>query len=878
MRLDTPEAAYTPPERKAFMLGVLILILLLIPSVNAVKIALIHNGYVAHYEDGKSKLIQLVQDISLVPKRLLTADKDLPVIKVDIKYQDWLKLEQDRNNALKNGIIAEQRNQVNATLYLNQQKYFAKVRLQGDMLDHVSNDTRWSLRFELKKKKALFESRKFALVAPNVRIHQGPSLFSKTMELADFDIIAPKNMPVRVVLNGVDWGTMFVEQAFSQSLLAVNDRTEGLIARLDIHEQTQNSAGEITRVLKPRELQRGTILGNPALSQQRQIALALLDDFLNKKRPASDVFDAKKMGQYLATVDLWGAWHALTWNNWRWYYNPHLAKFEPIQSDVAVTPAKHNWLMTPPSHDFVLSKAMLNDPIIRSHYDVAKQTLIERINQNLIPELQAYEQTLLNKLHGDSPLLAPFDLTVMKTQVMCWQSDYQGAGCQNIGQFDASLHQHMQDYAGHANWDILARFNSRSGTGVLKLVNNDKEPLHLKSITGLNRYEDRSELEEVNADFPRVLNPGETLDINLPADIVAVDLRAALASKKIATFQFKKDIAPLHFIPRPQPLNASLMGQYPFIEVNEGHWFVKPGTWQINDFLVTPDNTELVLPAGAHLEFATKAGLMVFGHLTVKGTADNPASLTKQVSSRKWSGLSVFSNEYSPKSVVRHLNISYSSNPKLGLWQPRGATYFVKTPVLLEDIHISENQSEDGLNIINGDIEINRMLITNALSDAFDCDFCVGTVNDSEFRSIGFRSGGDGIDVSGSKLTLNNVSFNGVRDKAISGGERSHLIVNTARFNNVNFGLVAKDDTKITATNITAENVKHHALMSYSKKPIFGGAILDVSQFDCLDTQCENKITVETGSVLTINGTAIDSQDLDVKGLYRTIMKSDKPR
>ncbi|WP_241652105.1 hypothetical protein [Pseudoalteromonas phenolica] len=235
-----------------------------------------------------------------------------------------------------------------------------------------------------------------------MRIHQGPSLFSKTMELADFDIIAPKNMPVRVVLNGVDWGTMFVEQAFSQSLLAVNDRTEGLITRLDIHEQTQNSAGEITRVLKPRELQRGTILGNPALSQQRQIALALLDDFLNKKRPASDVFDAKKMGQYLATVDLWGAWHALTWNNWRWYYNPHLAKFEPIQSDVAVTPAKHHWLMTPPSHDFALSKAMLDDPILRSHYDIAKQTLIERINQNLIPELQAYEQTLLNKLHGDS--------------------------------------------------------------------------------------------------------------------------------------------------------------------------------------------------------------------------------------------------------------------------------------------------------------------------------------------------------------------------------------------------------------------------------------------------------------------------------------------
>jgi hypothetical protein len=66
--------------------------------------------------------------------------------------------------------------------------------------------------------------------------------------------------------------------------------------------------------------------------------------------------------------------------------------------------------------------------------------------------------------------------------------------------------------------------------------------------------------------------------------------------------------------------------------------------------------------------------------------------------------------------------------------------------------------------------------------------------------------------------------------------------------------------------------------MSYSKKAIFGGAILHASKFSCLDALCDNKISVETNSELTIDGVAIETQALDVKGLYRTIMKSDKPR
>lgn len=238
---------------------------------------------------------------------------------------------------------------------------------------------------------------------------------------------------------------------------------------------------------------------------------------------------------------------------------------------------------------------------------------------------------------------------------------------------------------------------------------------------------------------------------------------------------------------------------------------------EIDDYLVTPDNTDVVIPPGTTLKFARNAGLMVFGTLNSKGTSSAPVTMTRQQHTFKWSGLSVFAKEQNTTHHLDHLNISYASSPKLGLWQPRGAIYFVKGNINMRTVQITDNQSEDGLNIINADIDIYDLTIKYALSDAFDCDFCTGVLDTSQFTNIGFRSCGDGIDVSGSTLTVKHAKFNNVRDKAISAGEQSQLMVSDTHFDDVNFGLVAKDNSLIEAHHVRASNIQHKALMSYSK-------------------------------------------------------------
>ena len=169
----------------------------------------------------------------------------------------------------------------------------------------------------------------------------------------------------------------------------------------------------------------------------------------------------------------------------------------------------------------------------------------------------------------------------------------------------------------------------------------------------------------------------------------------------------------------------------------------------------------------------------------------------------------------------------------------QSATYLVGGKLSVDGLYISDNVSEDALNIVNSDVDISHLSIKEALSDAFDCDYCTGKIYDSEFANIGKRSGGDGLDVSGSDLDVSGINFSDIRDKAVSVGEESLMRLKDIEFARVNFGLVAKDASAVEAESITAKDVSHYALMSYTKKPLFGSATLKALEFQC--SGCEKK-------------------------------------
>ena len=68
---------------------------------------------------------------------------------------------------------------------------------------------------------------------------------------------------------------------------------------------------------------------------------------------------------------------------------------------------------------------------------------------------------------------------------------------------------------------------------------------------------------------------------------------------------------------------------------------------------------------------------------------------------------------------------------------------------MIDNLEFHGTTAEDALNIVNSKIDINRLRIYDAV-DAFDCDFCKGSINESKV----VQSGGDGFDFSGSNVEL----------------------------------------------------------------------------------------------------------------------------
>jgi hypothetical protein len=189
----------------------------------------------------------------------------------------------------------------------------------------------------------------------------------------------------------------------------------------------------------------------------------------------------------------------------------------------------------------------------------------------------------------------------------------------------------------------------------------------------------------------------------------------------------------------------------------------------------------------------------------------------------------------------------------------------------LNHVSFSGNSSEDALNIVRSTFELTEIDIESAASDGFDADFSDGTVTGGEFKNIGHAGGGDGIDISGTRMVIRNTRFHNISDKAISVGEKSHLEGTDLSIDTVGVGIVSKDGSRVIVQNSQITKAALAGLMAYVKKPIFPSSSLFAKNFKF--TQLSSPAVVQRGNEINLEGKTIESSDLDIQNLYQTIMK-----
>jgi parallel beta helix pectate lyase-like protein len=155
------------------------------------------------------------------------------------------------------------------------------------------------------------------------------------------------------------------------------------------------------------------------------------------------------------------------------------------------------------------------------------------------------------------------------------------------------------------------------------------------------------------------------------------------------------------------------------------------------------------------------------------------------------------------------------------------AITFYNSDIKINNSSFESNATGDDLvNIFRCKFYIGNSTFSNSLSDALDIDFCTGNVESTKFLNCG----NDGLDLSGSKVSITNCDFSNIDDKAISAGENSDVTVEGCSVKSAELALVSKDGAVLNCKNVKlVDNIIDLAV--FQKKDFYNQPSFTYSSF-----------------------------------------------
>jgi hypothetical protein len=779
-----------------------------------------------HYVQGYEQIAYYLLDTKLdlaknAIEGLFASGPEL--LTLDLTHRNYQKLAADREQAFKTGLIPEGK-YVPATLTHNNQVSRVHVRLHGQFLDHVASN-KWSLRIRFKDNHSLFGMRRFNLMAPKVRY----GLYEWIChQLSKYEgLIALHTDYVGLTINGKYKGIYQIEETFDKHLIERNQHREGIVFRpiypLRIHERQ--------RVLK-----------DPKLSRQLSLLQSLYDRFHDKDLSPSKLFDVEKMAKFYAITDLVSGHHQLGTNNMHLYFNPVTGLLEPIGREWDVHFYRpHATLTGELTHSMVASdfhRLVLGDPVIFSRYiqELTKMSQPAYLNE-FFSSVDSALKEKLRILHKDYPYYS-------------FSKEYLYAGQQFISR-QLSNANALRPYYRHVDDRQLE----------LLLANRGRLPIEVIGLhTGDNTY--------MSHPFPRTVariraNGGRdftkvrvTTSFPLSEELLRIHWRvpgsAITLESEAPPWPFSGDFPSTDLV-RLEPNHED----FHFIRTDDetNTIFIRLGSWDVRDPLVFPPGYSVHAQGGTTINLRSSSCIVSFSKLVFLGSAEEPVVVQSEGGENEC--LVVLSAK--ERSTLEYVQLKGLSNPSSAGWELPGAVTFYESPVDIRFSQISRNTHGDDLvNLIRSDFSILGTTFSNARSDALDVDFGTGNITKSRF----FSSGNDGLDFSGSKVSVEDVVIDGVGDKGISAGEESTVSVRNVVIRNALIAVASKDLSEVRVQEASLSDGKF-GFAIFQKKQEFGPAEVIATSVELQNI--EVPMLLESGSSMIRDGESVVAEMQDVE-------------
>ena len=769
---------------------------------------------------------------------------------IDINFEDYQWLAFDRKRALDRGrIIQNERSYVPARLEFSDRVVPVKMRLKGDMVDHLEGD-KWSFRIRVKGGDAVLGMGAFSIQDPRRSSYLYEWVFHELMRHQG--LVAPRYEFVEVSINGRAMGVYALEESFSKEMLEAHGQREGPIVRFDeshLLVRRRPSDADVLFATAVDAFQSRKTSSDPTLDQQFDVARELLEGFRDQRIPLGQAFDLEKTATYFAILDLCSAHHAARWKNIRFYYNPLTSLLEPIPynayggalaaGQARIDPIRHPVGQRVYGHFHVKEwmDAFFADPSFYRSY-VAE---LDRVSRR--PFISGFLADIADRLQENVEIIRRDD------PEFAFSSQYLFANGRSIS---AAVRPRM---VVRARYDAVPE---ASGHPRLWIANNLPLMIELDSVV-----DERSGTRHPFGDDLRLAPRRSTLledaSVALPAGAVEgfAEFADGDLQLRYRVLGMENELSAPIVASSAEPATnlrrrmaelaerADSIRDHEAFEVDETEKTIaiRGGAWRLHETLYVPAGYVLEAGPGTTLTLGEGADLISYSPLRFEGTREAPVWIRGEDGSG--GGLAVLSA--GGESVLRHVRFENLGTLADGAWEVTGSVMWYESPVRLVDCHFAGSRSEDQVNLVRSSFRIESSRFDGALSDALDVDFASGSIRGSAFSD----AGNDGIDLSGSEVVISDCRIAGAGDKAVSAGEASRVELADLEVIDSRFGVVSKDLSSVQGTGVSIRGGAF-AIAAYQKKPMYGPASLTLARAS-IEGAAE-PLLIEKGSWVELNG------------------------
>jgi hypothetical protein len=783
---------------------------------------------------------------------------------IDIEHIPSQNLAYQREMVIKHGRIALPNNQfqyVKGEIRHKNKTMEIGIRPKGDVVDDHMNEENWSFRVKIKGNNSLFGMKKMSFHRPISRQYIHEWIFMKALQAEK--IISLRYKFVNVTLNGKDLGIYALEEHFNSELISANKHREGVIVKFDedlmyqesSYQRTKESYVKSFRASSNDAFKISKIREKPELFQQFKIAISLLEQFKNKALKTSDVFDLDTMAKHAALSDIMGAHHGMNWHNRRFFYNPVTSRLEPIGFDADIypelLPISYLYLNLPMWGDrmgfHMYSGQGSFNYLLWSDYVFFERYLhfLEKFSQ------PSYLENLFNTIHKELDK----NLSIIHKDAPYYS-------------YRSSLFYENQDYIRkllYPTKGIRAYQNEFNKNRIqLEVGNLHNLPMELLYISykGTIIPIKKTILKRIKLSEPiqyRILNfsiPDEIIKLTDDKNKIKVHYKILGTSKKREEFVIPWPRVNRDLVRQSLFQEKENFDQFDFLDVSlskQKIWF-KIGKWKLNKNLIIPAGFTLIAKEGVELDLLNSAKILSYSPLYFVGSMNSPVV----VKSSDLTGQGIVVIGAGKKSKLENVIFKKLSAPKQSGWELPAAISFYESPVEISYVQFIDNHnSDDFLNIIRSKFKIEHSFFTNTFSDALDIDFSEGTILNSSFTACGKNdSNGDCLDLSGSKVHIQNILIDGASDKGLSVGEESTMTADQILIKNTRYAVVSKDLSELNINSIDIES-SNTGFVVFKKKVQFGPASIVVKKYTLKDVQTpylvEKKSTLILGEKMVVS-------------------------